>query len=183
MDRPIPIPEPTEEKEVLTLLHHAAWEGNLEVIPFLLAHGYDVNEPTNRSMTPLHSAAISNQHQAAKLLLENKANPNLKNHLGGVPLIYAALNDHVEPARVFVKHGALVDVPDTKGCTALHIAADKGACKVVNLLLTSGANPLAKNAEGQTPLDMATIDVANLIRRHLARRKKPNIKLPPGINN
>ena len=77
MDRTPTLPEPPEEKEVLTLLHHAAWEGKTEVIPFLLAHGFDVNVPTNRSMTPLHSAAIKNQHQAANLLLENKADPML----------------------------------------------------------------------------------------------------------
>ena len=75
------------------------------------------------------------------------------------------------------------DVPDIKGCTPLHIAADKGSCKVVKLLLAGGANPLAKNSDGQTPLDVATIDVANLLRHHLARHKKSRPKLPPGINN
>ena len=50
-----------EDKEVLTLLHHAVWEGKTEVIPFLLDHGFDVNVPTNKTMTPLHSAAIHNQ--------------------------------------------------------------------------------------------------------------------------
>ena len=53
MDRNPTIPKPPEEKEVLTLLHHAVWEGKTEVIPFLLAHGFSVNVLTNRSMTPV----------------------------------------------------------------------------------------------------------------------------------
>ena len=183
MDRNPTNSKPPEEKEVLTLLHHAVWEGKTEVIPFLLAHGFNVNVLTNRSMTPLHSAAINNQHQAAKLLLENKADPNLKNYLGGVPLLYAAMNDHVETARVFLKHGALADVPDIKGCTPLHIAADKGSCKVEKLLLVGGAKLLDNNSTNQTQHAEATIDSTNLLRSHMDRRKKSKLKLPPGINN
>ena len=60
---------PAEEKEVLTLLHMAAFEDKIEVIPFLLDHGFDVNVPSTTGFTPLHSATMRNHRRAAELLL------------------------------------------------------------------------------------------------------------------
>lgn len=41
------------------------------------------------------------------------------------------------------------------GATPLHAAAEKGYSAIVQLLIDSGANLLAKNFEGETPLDIA----------------------------
>lgn len=51
-------PDEKDGKEILTLLHCAAVTGRKEVVAFLLDHKQDVNEATNKGMTPLHSTAI-----------------------------------------------------------------------------------------------------------------------------
>ena len=84
---------------------------------------------------------------------------------------------------MLLKHGALVDVPDKKGATALQIAAECGSCKMARLLLAHGANALSRDNTGKTPLEVATAEVAIILRHHLDRHAKPKTKLPPGLNN
>ena len=42
-----------------------------------------------------------------------------------------------------------------QGITPLHLAAASGSLELVNLLLAGGADPKAKDSEGQTPSDVA----------------------------
>ena len=53
------------------------------------------------------------------------------------------------------KASVQVDIKDRKGETALHKAALWGHRQVVARLLEAGADPKAKNARGQTPVDLA----------------------------
>ena len=79
----------------------------------------------------------------------------------------------------------MVDVPDHNGATSLHIAAECGSRKMTKLLLSNGANALAKDNSGKTTLDVATAEVALILRHHLERqaKSKSKTKRPPGVNN
>lgn len=53
--------------------------------------------------------------------------------------------------RFFVDHKA-IDVKDGKGCTPLHKASENGLLSTADLLLKSGADPLAVDYDNKTPL-------------------------------
>ena len=61
---------------------------------------------------------------------------------------------HLSIITYLVNKGAFVDLQDTDGITALHIAAEIGHLKTVSQLLTLGASQLPNN-QGLTPLFLA----------------------------
>jgi ankyrin repeat protein len=54
-----------------------------------------------------------------------------------------------------INYGADINKTDCNGNTPLHTAASKGNFEVVKFLVEAGANPIAKNSKGKTPLDLA----------------------------
>ena len=62
----------------------------------------------------------------------------------------------LEVVTVAVGHGVSVHVANAAGDTALHAAAARGDDSVVTYLVEQGADLLARNGRGQTPLDRAT---------------------------
>ena len=50
-----------------------------------------------------------------------------------------------------------LDARDDDGDTALHVATRRGDVSMVRLLLSNAAEPLARNATGETPLDIAQL--------------------------
>ena len=60
----------------------------------------------------------------------------------------------LQVAELLVKHGAVVNVVDLWKFSPLHEAASKGKYEICKLLLRHGADPLKKNRDGNTPLDL-----------------------------
>jgi ankyrin repeat protein len=52
----------------------------------------------------------------------------------------------------------------------LHYAADYGHKEIVELLIAKGADVNAKNGSGETPLDWAKVEIAELLRKHGGKR-------------
>lgn len=70
---------------------------------------------------------------------------------------------------MLIKHGANVNAADLWKFTPLHEAASKGKYEIVKLLLKHGADPLKKNRDGASPLDLVRDpDVADLLRGNSA---------------
>lgn len=80
---------------------------------------------------------------------------------------------------LLIKHGANVNAADLWKFTPLHEAASKGKYEIVKLLLKHGADPLKKNRDGASPLDLVRDpDVADLLRGNSAlldAAKKGNV--------
>lgn len=80
---------------------------------------------------------------------------------------------------LLIKHGANVNAADLWKFTPLHEAASKGKYEIVKLLLKHGADPLKKNRDGSSPLDLVRDpDVADLLRGNAAlldAAKKGNV--------
>ena len=55
----------------------------------------------------------------------------------------------------FLEEGADPNLPDTRGETALHLAASVYSPEIVTMLLEAGADPTLQNKEGKTPLEIA----------------------------
>ena len=84
-------------------------------------------------------------------------------HLHTPPLLPVCLlssAQHVDIAALLIKYNTCVNATDKWAFTPLHEAAQKGRTQLCALLLAHGADPTMKNQEGQTPLDLATVQKA-----------------------
>ncbi len=91
-------------------------------------------------------------------LLARKPDLNVR-HSSGMPLmVYAAGWGNLEIMKHLAIRGCRVDAPDTRGNTALHLAAVRGFDDVVRWLLKNGVPVDVTNQAGQTPLLWAVDD-------------------------
>jgi hypothetical protein len=58
---------------------------------------------------------------------------------------------------MLLESGALIDVADKEGCTALHIAAAHGHELLIGVLLAMGADPKRKGKSGMSPMHFAAM--------------------------
>lgn len=73
------------------------------------------------------------------------------------PLNVAASGDAVEIMRILLAHGARFDQRSSLGGDQpIHSAAMHGSARALQLLIDIGADPMAKNADGSTPWDLAS---------------------------
>lgn len=73
---------------------------------------------------------------------------------------------HVDIAALLIKYNTCVNATDKWAFTPLHEAAQKGRTQLCALLLAHGADPTMKNQEGQTPLDLATVNGLHYLNVH-----------------
>jgi ankyrin len=126
--------------------------------------------------TALHRSCYWGQTAVAKLLLERGADPNAMTRdsfLQIAPLGCAVATPDVpnpsdredvilELVNLLLSHGAKVNARRRDGLTALHSAAYRGHRRVMEMLLTHGADPTIRGYDGagphagQTAADMLT---------------------------
>lgn len=72
------------DRNMITLLHYAAYKNNPQTINLLIDHGLDVNAQDKNGNTPLHYARslLRENPQVIKVLLEHGADPNIRNKDG-----------------------------------------------------------------------------------------------------
>jgi ankyrin repeat protein len=121
----------------------------------------------NAGATALMRAARSADVVSMKLLLEKGANPKLTTNEGNNALMFAAgvgwrdkytkgtEAEALEALKVMMETGLDVRTANSRGETALHGAADRGADTIVQYLAEHGADVNAKNKRGYTPIDVA----------------------------
>ncbi len=151
-----------------TALHMAAHNGHVEIAKLLLSRGANpkqqkgLNKPgfvNEAGWSPLHWAAKNNHAEMVELLIEAGASIDAEASAAfhfGTPLhIAAGAEERVDALEALLKAGADVDLRDDEGNSPLHFAVSRSAVRVTQLLLRYGADPLASNAQRQTPLTMA----------------------------
>jgi len=122
--------------------------------------------------TPLHRAMKASDLTVVRLLLDKGANPSAALKDGSTPLMMACgmgarrvvsdedviekagTADPLDAVKMFVQAGADVNVQNDLGNTALHYAAQTGANRIVEFLVSKGAQVDIYNYTGQTPVDM-----------------------------
>ncbi|XP_011883141.1 PREDICTED: serine/threonine-protein phosphatase 6 regulatory ankyrin repeat subunit B-like [Vollenhovia emeryi] len=119
-----------------TLLDIASKSGSTEFVKLLLHEGANpnrINIMYNRA--PIHFATEGG-HVAtlAVLLAEPTINPNLEAGRQTALHIAVRKND-LTCAGLLLEKGASASIPNNKGLTALHLAAMKGQCDMVELIL------------------------------------------------
>jgi ankyrin repeat protein len=144
----------------MTALHHAARNGNLELIEKLVAKGANMKLQNKEEETPFAVAVFYKKLGPAKYFLIKGANPNqMGRHK--VPLIMHAASTtrrdrHMLPPDVkamvnlLLGAGANINQQDLFGNTALIRAATKGRTGIMNFLIKQGADENIANNQGAT---------------------------------
>jgi quinoprotein dehydrogenase-associated probable ABC transporter substrate-binding protein len=157
----------------MTPLLHAVMRDDVPTIKLLLAHSAKIEQPGPEGFPPLSLAIGEDKYEAAKALIDAGADVNLTAGADKLtPLMVAAaqsrpaegamfLPDSTRPidvAKALIDHDADVNAKSAKGVTALIVAATHNNAAMIGLLLQSGADPLIKDNQGQTALDLANLN-------------------------
>ncbi|WOG85192.1 hypothetical protein DCAR_0104380 [Daucus carota subsp. sativus] len=164
----------TFDQSNTTALHSASSQGHAEVVKFLMEkNGNLVTIGKSNKKTALHSAARNEHLEVVKVLLT---------------LHMAAKGQSVEVVNELISSKPdLINMLDSKGNTALHIATRKGRTKIILALLSRKEilDKKAINKSGETALDTAEktghSEIANILEEHGVQSAK-NMKLPPTTN-
>ena len=123
--------------------------------------------------TPLYRAMKATDLTVVRLLLDKGANPSVAIKDGSTPLMMASgmgarrvasdedviekagTADPLDAVKMFVEAGADIDAQNDLGNTALHYAAQTGATRIVEYLVSKGAKLDVYNYAGQTAVDTA----------------------------
>lgn len=135
----------------------------VSTVRVLLDRGADLEARDEEGQTPLIRAASYGQTDIFRLLLQRGANINARDKNGMTALVAAAcecalttMNSTYDIVRMLLEKGASANSPTRDGTTALmKAAAGFGETAIVELLLNNGADPAAKNKQGDTALTLA----------------------------
>jgi ankyrin repeat protein len=169
----------SHDRQQMTALMHAAWQGKKDAAALLLARGATVDETSLNLQTPLMLASWKGKKAVAGLLLDNGADIEAQDKTGKTALMFAAEEGDADMVRFLLDRGADMEAKDKFGCTALHTASGKkDNAAVIGLLLDRGANIHARDWQGQVPLITAAscggIEGAALLLEKGARLETPD---------
>ncbi|KAG7460014.1 hypothetical protein MATL_G00216720 [Megalops atlanticus] len=126
-----------QDTDGFSALHHAALNGNLELISLLLESQATVDIRDQKGMRPLHYAAWQGKAEPMKMLLKSGSSVNGQSDEGQIPLHLAAQHGHYDVSEMLLQHQSNPCIVDIAGKTPLDLACEFGRVGVVQLLLNS----------------------------------------------
>jgi ankyrin repeat protein len=112
--------------------------------------------PNRTHYAALSVAARFGEPVVVEALLRAGANPDVTSgSFAATPLMEAARDGYVAIGRRLIRAGARLNFRDAQGNTALHWAVRLGQTEFARMLLSLRADPAARNAAGQSPLELA----------------------------
>ncbi|CAI5792422.1 caskin-1 isoform X1 [Podarcis lilfordi] len=126
-----------QDTDGFSALHHAALNGNTELISLLLEAQAAVDIKDNKGMRPLHYAAWQGKKDPMKLVLKAGSSVNVQSDEGQIPLHLAAQHGHYDVSEMLLQHQSNPCILDISGKTPLDLACEFGRVGVVQLLLSS----------------------------------------------
>lgn len=166
-------------------LHLAAQKGHIKIVGLLLEKGAIFNKGNSRGETPellatnnghnnivelfqplnnLFIAVEKNNSQEIEKLIQQTAYINAKNQDGRSLLHFAAFLDHPNIIKMLLIHGGDTEAVDSRKNKAIHIATENNKIENIKILLQNGAMFNAKNANDQTPFDMASGQIRDMLK-------------------
>ena len=155
------------DEQINFLYEHAFNVGDKLAIQALLNH----RKPTARSQEELLCHACrEGVVLIVEALITMGCSVNCINVAGSTPLMEAARKGHEEVVKKLILAGAMVDMQDGRGNTALHIAANFNSIQCGILLAEGGASVRTKNKWSipKTPLDLANTEFKEAINQALS---------------
>ncbi|MFA5292087.1 MAG: ankyrin repeat domain-containing protein [Phycisphaerae bacterium] len=128
-----------------TPLHAAAQCGRMEVVQYLIEKGADINAGYPQKPTPLFSATTKGNVAILELLASKGAKLDSEEFL---PLFGAIWAQNKEAIDFLISKGADVNAKDSRGATALIMAADMGYYDICECLIAKGADVNAEDKNG-----------------------------------
>jgi ankyrin repeat protein len=148
----------------VTPVSAASYRGNDAIVESLLAHGADDRAPDQTGKTPIVYAAASARVEIVARLLKRDIDLNARYPNDLTLLMWASGPDESAPEPLAIKvvqqlldAGARVDDRDSRGRTALMIAAEGGHAGIANLLLARGADPALQDKAGKRAADLSKL--------------------------
>jgi len=157
-----------------TALHIAAKNDFTEIVELLLSRNAKT-DITDKSGKTAFYCAVEARHIASAKLLKAKmyyGTFDYRSDAGCTSLHVAANYNDVDLVRLHVDGWVDINRHDNNGNTALHIAAMKGSLEICKILVEDGKASLTeKNKRGETPIDVATPEVRQYLKRKSFFRK------------
>ena len=100
--------------------------------------------------------------------------PDVRDRFGNTPLIVAAQNNRKRISKMCVRVGADLDAVNARGNAALHYCYAYSHFELGEYLVSKGADPEIRNADGQTPRETLTPEKVRALeetRRRVAERR------------
>jgi ankyrin repeat protein len=116
---------------------YAAATGEVRLLEYLLANGFDVNTRDQNGQSALGAAAVEGKTDIGRLLITRGARlDNRTDSLLETPLTQAAQMNRTEMVKLLLEHGADSSERDKTGRTALEWANKNGNSEMASLLQT-----------------------------------------------
>uniref|UniRef100_A0A669QL52 Ankyrin repeat and death domain containing 1B n=1 Tax=Phasianus colchicus TaxID=9054 RepID=A0A669QL52_PHACC len=121
----------------LTVIHLAAWTGNLDIMRKLIKAGADQRAKNEEEMNALHFAAQNNSVKIIDYFLQDLhlTDLNKPDGKGRKPFLLAAERGHADMINNLIALNLFSTEKDKEGNTALHLAAKNGHSEAVEILL------------------------------------------------
>lgn len=171
-----------------TPLHTAVLSGQSGVVKMLLARGVEINEFDGSSRTPLYLAVQQRLFEIVGALLSAGADRFSQCDSLMSNVVHAAARtgkptmvDTILAGLEASAQKLLVNMPDSKGYTALHLTAMSGKKQTTRALLRNGANIDALTDGGRTPLHLAVRNLSfEVVRVLISKGADVNIRSRTG---
>eukprot|EP01125_Pyxidicula_operculata_P008808 TRINITY_DN2922_c0_g1_i1.p1 TRINITY_DN2922_c0_g1~~TRINITY_DN2922_c0_g1_i1.p1 ORF type:complete len:292 (-),score=80.30 TRINITY_DN2922_c0_g1_i1:144-1019(-) len=147
----------TSNLQGVTPLLLAVKSQNMAMVNLLLKSSADPNKVSSDS-SPIHEAVRKHNVQLLDLLLNSKGNINLQADFGKTPL-HMSIQEWSKDKNcleTLLKRGADHKLKTQSGVTCLHFAAAEGDKDLVQRFINMGLNVNDQNANGKSPLHIAT---------------------------
>ena len=167
-------------RHATSLLMFAASREQIPAMELLLQDGADLDEYDFNGDTALFYAASTRKNKAIEWLLQKGASPKSFRKDGISPLMISINNGNEESWNLFLSAQGQIDDLNTAnedGWTPLFFAVRKENLKLVEKLLSLGAETQILSKENDTPLTLADEqqwkDGIKLIKKYAEKNKKP----------
>ncbi|KAF4661994.1 hypothetical protein FOZ61_002809 [Perkinsus olseni] len=137
-----------------TALHWAAQKNHYRICQYLLYKGADPNASDARGRTPVEVARNIGNRKIVQLFDRHREAHELDDNSEEEGVYRDVPEQFAEALRAVDVHGWQA-LRWADGWTALHWAAQEGRDDIVSYLLARNGDPLAADAAGKTPLDVA----------------------------